>query len=92
MLRIGTISANWWRTNYQDGYDFIEKVKNHSFAMPIHIVSGMKDDITPPHSVKKLADILSILPNMVSEGRHLPEEKMPGTLQNGLADFLASVL
>ena len=92
LLRIATITAHWWQTNYQDGYDFIGRLETSAFDMPIHILSGAEDDITPPHTVKALAELLHVPHRLTPQGRHLAEVKMPGTLQQDLADLLSEIL
>ena len=92
LLRIATITAHWWRTNFQDGYDFIGKLQNASFEVPIHILSGKRDEITPPLTVNRLAEMLNVTPEITPNGHHLPESAMPGTLQKDLAEYLGRLL
>lgn len=91
LWRIGAISANWWRTNYTNGYPFLDNVKAHDFTVPLHILSGRDDDLTPPHTVQALADILGIAPDFVPNSGHLPEANIQGHLDIALAEFLGKM-
>lgn len=91
LWRTATINANWWRTNYQNGYPFIDAVKTHDFDLPIHILSGLNDEITPPASVRKLAEILQTTPHLVDNCGHLAEANVQGHLDVELADYLSDM-
>lgn len=91
LWRTGVISANWWRSNYQNGYPFIDRVKAHQFTQPVHILSGLSDEITPPHTVQKLADILQINPVFVPDCGHLAEANVQGHLDVALVEFLGDL-
>lgn len=91
LWRTGMISANWWRSNYQNGYPLMDRVKAHKFTQPVHILSGLNDEITPPHTVQKLADILQIDPVFVADCGHLAEANVQGHLDIALAKFLGDL-
>lgn len=91
LLRIGTINAHWWRTNFLNDYPFLEKLKQTRFDCPIYILSGEDDEITPPQTVKKLASILGVEPRIVKNSGHLPEKIAPGDLKENLVDFLCQI-
>lgn len=92
LWRIGAISANWWRTNYTNGYPFIDKVKAYDFShVPLHILSGLDDDLTPPHTVQALGDILNVTPHFAENCGHLPEANVQGHLDIALAEFLGKI-
>ncbi len=92
LWRTATINANWWRSNYQNGYPFLEAVTEHPFEMPVHILSGLNDEITPPDSVKKLGAILSVRPHLVANCGHLAEANVQGQLDVELANYLSGML
>jgi len=91
LVRIGTINAHWWQTNYQDGYPFFEKLKSFDFDMPITILSGDKDEITPPETVQKLADILKVKSIIAKNSYHIPEINKPGKLKEHLVTLLNEI-
>ncbi len=90
LVRGGTINANWWRTNFQDGYPFLQKLKEFDFSsIDIEILSGELDEITPPQSVNKLADILGVKANIALNSYHLAENIKPGELKEHLVSLLS---
>jgi pimeloyl-ACP methyl ester carboxylesterase len=91
LWRTGTITANWWRSNYQDGYPFLDNLKQATFDNSVHILSGMNDEITPPETVRKLANILNITPTLVDDCGHLPESNVQGKLDIALAEYLGDM-
>jgi pimeloyl-ACP methyl ester carboxylesterase len=92
LLRTGTINAHWWRTNFQDGYPFMEKLAQARFDCPIHVLSGAQDEITPPHTVEKFAALLGTTAHIAEDARHLPETAMPGRLKEALIRLLHDIL
>jgi len=92
LLRMGTINAHWWKTNFQDGYPFLEKLKEFNFNMPIYILSGEKDEITPPSTVKELASVLKAELIMAPDACHLPETDAPGDLKDNLVKLLKHIV
>jgi pimeloyl-ACP methyl ester carboxylesterase len=89
LIRLATIDAHWWRSNFQDGYPFLEKLKAAHIACPVRIISGENDRIVPPHTARALGDILGCAVDIVPNSCHMPELKMPGDLQKHMARTLA---
>jgi pimeloyl-ACP methyl ester carboxylesterase len=88
LWRTGSITANWWRGHYQHDYPFFDKLTQHAWSENMHILSGMDDEITPPETVLRLADLLGTKPELVVNCGHLPEANVQGQLDIALADTL----
>lgn len=93
LLRNGTINAHWWRTNFQDGYPFLDNVRDAvatgAFSgTQIHIISGANDEITPPETVEKLADLLGIEATIAPNAAHLLETTKIGYLRQHLIAYI----
>ncbi len=89
LIRHGTINSNWWCSNFQDGYPFLQKIKEADFSeVDIQILSGELDEITPPVIVNKLANILNVEATIVPDSYHLAEDAKPGELKAHLVSSL----
>lgn len=93
-LNVGEIMSNWMKNNFVFDYPFLEKLQSYEFKMPIYILSGEDDHISPPQQVQKLADIIKAKDCKIVKGAgHLVDSSIgTGELAKHTAELLAEVV
>lgn len=93
-INVGEVMSNWMKNNFVFDYPFLEKLQSYDFKMPIYILSGEDDHISPVKQVQELAKILDTKNCKIVEGAgHLVDTSIgSGNLAKHTAELLAEVV